>query len=49
MTNKYVEAHESLYLFSIELIILYTVAFGFLSLKTDNMFSVGYIIISCLI
>jgi hypothetical protein len=41
MPNKYVEARESLYLLSIELIVLYTVAFGLLSLKTDNMFSVG--------
>lgn len=36
-----VESRESLYLLSIELIILYVVAFGLLSLKTDNMFSVG--------
>lgn len=32
-------ARESLYLLSIELMILYLVAFGLLTLKTDNMFS----------
>jgi hypothetical protein len=41
MREKVVEARESLYLLSIELVILYVVAFGLLSLKTDNMFSVG--------
>jgi hypothetical protein len=41
MTNRFVELRESLYLLSIELVILYCVAFGLLTLKTDNMFSVG--------
>jgi len=41
MRKQVVESRESLYLLSIELIILYVVAFGLLSLKTDNMFSVG--------
>jgi hypothetical protein len=41
MRKKVVESRELLYLLSIELIILYVVAFGLLSLKTDNMFSVG--------
>jgi hypothetical protein len=41
MREKIVEARESLYLLSIELVILYLVAFGLLALKTDNMFSVG--------
>lgn len=41
MPNKYADSREALYLLSIELIILYLVAFGLLALKTDNMFSVG--------
>jgi hypothetical protein len=41
MKKLVVESRESLYLLSIELIILYVVAFGLLSLKTDNMFSLG--------
>ena len=41
MRKQVVEARESLYLLSIELVILYILAFGLLSLKTDNMFSVG--------
>jgi len=41
MRKQVIESRESLYLLSIELVILYIVAFGLLSLKTDNMFSVG--------
>jgi hypothetical protein len=41
MQKNFVESRESLYVLSIELVILYLVAFGLLSLKTDNMFSVG--------
>lgn len=41
MSNRFVDLRESLYLLSIELVILYVVAFGLLALKTDNMFSVG--------
>ena len=41
MSSRIVELRESLYLLSIELVILYGVAFGLLALKTDNMFSVG--------
>jgi len=41
MKDQAVQSRESLYLLSIELVILYLVAFGLLSLKTDNMFSVG--------
>lgn len=39
--DRLAEIRESLYLLSIELVILYAVAFGLLALKTDNMFSVG--------
>ena len=41
MPNKYADSREALYLLSIELIILYLVAFGLLALKTDTMFSFG--------
>jgi len=41
MPTRLLEAREPLYLLSIELGILYVVAFGLLSLKTDNMLSVG--------
>ena len=41
MSSRIVDLRESLYLLSIELVILYGVAFGLLALKTDNMFSVG--------
>jgi hypothetical protein len=43
MSNRFVDLRESLYLLSIELVILYAVAFGLLALKTDNMFSVGMV------
>jgi hypothetical protein len=39
--TRIVDLRESLYLLSIEVVILYVVAFGLLALKTDNMFSVG--------
>ena len=41
MQKAMAEARESLYLLSIELVILYLVAFGLLALKTDSPFSVG--------
>jgi hypothetical protein len=41
MRKELADARESMYLLSIEIMILYLVAFGMLSLKTDNMFSVG--------
>jgi hypothetical protein len=41
MRKAIVDARESLYLLSIELVILYLAAFGLLALKTDNMFSAG--------
>jgi hypothetical protein len=41
MQKELADARESLYLLSIEIMILYLFAFGMLSLKTDNMFSVG--------
>lgn len=41
MKGEAIQSRESLYLLSIELVILYIVAFGLLALKTDNMFSVG--------
>lgn len=40
-SSRIVDLRESLYLLSIEVVILYVVAFGLLALKTDNMFSVG--------
>ncbi len=41
MRKAIVDARESLYLLSIELVILYLAAFGLLALKTDNLFSAG--------
>ena len=41
MRTQLLEARESMYLLSVEQLILYLAAFGLLSLKTDNLFSVG--------